>query len=437
MKFKHLTEFSIAMLWINLIAVISIGMQFLFISQYIIKYKLSYQLLSSLNQIPPSPTIIFWQSVISSVVLYVLIQIRHQLNLTRTKNNLLLVLEFIVIIFIFFATRMNYNGIFLLAFIDLFLSNKDLPTILQYHFWILIGIILVFVFSISNYSFIGTRLNMPSISTYIDFLPSKIASLITFCNNFLSSLNLILFIGITVGYSLFIVDREHEIQNKLALMSKSNRELKSYAALSEKIAQDRERKRIARDLHDTVGHALTGIAAGIDAVMVLIDLDTESAKKQLQKVSIAVKQGLTDIRKTLNQIRPDALQNYTLEASIRKMLKEYSELSHLRIDFAYNWGHVNFEKTTELVIFRVIEESVTNALRHGHADKVKVECLLTNDAYEIKISNNGLTPKKITPGYGITQMKERVAIINGKFELESEPIFIITVAIPREGANHD
>ena len=154
---------------------------------------------------------------------------------------------------------------------------------MQYRFWILIGIILVFVFSVSNYSFIGTRLNMPAISTYINFLPSKTASFVTFFNNFLFSPNLILFIGITVGYSLFIVDREHEVQNKLSLMSKSNRELKSYAALLEKIAKDRERKRIARDLHDTVGHALTGIVAGIDAVMVLIDLDPEAARKQLKK----------------------------------------------------------------------------------------------------------------------------------------------------------
>lgn len=437
MKFKYLTEFSTVMLWINLIAVLCIGMQFLFISQYITKYNLNYQLLSRLDQIPTSPATVFWQCAISSGLLFILIQIRHQLKLTRTNNNLLLVLEFLIAIFIFFATRMNYNGIFLLVFIDLFLSNKDLPAILQYRFWILMGIILVFVFSVSNYSFIGTRLNMPAISTYINFLPSKTASFVTFFNNFLSSLNLILFIGITVGYSLFIVDREHEVQNKLSLMSKSNRELKSYAALSEKIAKDRERKRIARDLHDTVGHALTGIATGIDAVMVLIDLDPEAAKKQLQKVSVAVKQGLTDIRRTLNQIRPDALQNYTLEASIHKMLKEYSDLSHLKIDFSYNWGDVNFEKMTELAIFRVIEESVTNALRHGHADKVKVDCLLTDNAYEIKISNNGLTAKSVKAGYGITQMKERVAIINGKFKLETEPIFVVTVDIPREGANRD
>mgnify|MGYP001204847808 CR=1 FL=1 len=119
------------------------------------------------------------------------------------------------------------------------------------------------------------------------------------------------------------------------------------------------------------------------------------------------------------------------------MLKEYSDLSHLKINFSYNWGDVTFEKTTELVIFRVIEESITNALRHGHADKVKVDCLLTDNAYEIKISNNGLTAKSVKAGYGITQMKERVAIINGKFKLETEPIFVVTVDIPREGANHD
>lgn len=116
MKFKYLTEFSTVMLWINLIAVLCIGMQFLFISQYITKYKLNYQLLSRLDQIPTSPATVFWQCAISSGLLFILIQIRHQLKLTRTNNNLLLVLEFLIAIFIFFATRMSYNGIFSLIF---------------------------------------------------------------------------------------------------------------------------------------------------------------------------------------------------------------------------------------------------------------------------------------------------------------------------------
>ena len=111
--------------------------------------------------------------------------------------------------------------------------------------------------------------------------------------------------------------------------------------------------------------------------MVLIDIDPNTAKEQLQKVSIAVKQGLQDIRITLNKIRPDALEHYTLENSLKKMLKEFSDLSHLQINFNYNWGTSEFEKTTEIVIFRVIEESITNALRHGHATEVDINCKLS------------------------------------------------------------
>ena len=87
--------------------------------------------------------------------------------------------------------------------------------------------------------------------------------------------------------------------------------MKNYAALSSHIAEDRERKRIARDLHDSVGHALTGVIAGVDAAKVLIDLNPEKAKEQLTKVSQVVKQGLEGIRPALNKLRPGALENYT------------------------------------------------------------------------------------------------------------------------------
>lgn len=437
MTLKKLTKYSSLMLWANFIAVYLIACEFLFISQYVSKNQLNYQLITKLDQIPQSPNIVFWQCIASTLILITIITIRHNIDLPRRINNLFILLEFISALTIYFAVRMNYNGIFLLVFVDFFLTNEDLPSIFHYHYWIIVGIALVMIFSISSYSFLGNIFHMPSLDTYIDCLPNKTSTLVNFLNSFFSAFNLILFIWISLEYSLLISQREQRIKSKLSTMSKSNRELKNYAALSEKIAQDRERKRIARDIHDTVGHALTGIAAGIDAVMVLIDINPEAAKKQLKKVSVAVKQGLVDIRKTLNKIRPDALENYTLEASLKKMIKEYRDLSHLKIDFTYNWGEVDFEKTTELVIFRVIEESVTNALRHGHATRVKIDCALTSNSYKIAISNNGETIHKVKPGYGLTQMKERLAVINGKLKITSEPIFTITINIPRKEENHD
>lgn len=432
MKFKHLTLLANIMLWINFLAIIFIGAQFLFISQYIVRYQESYELLTHLEQTPAPAQNIFWQCAVSSIVLIILIFLRHQIHVERRIINLFFIFEFIAALVIFYSVRMNYNGMFLMVFVDFFLTSRELPIRSRLHFWFTTGILLIIIFSLSNYSFIGPIFKMPPLSTYSNFLPNKLASEITLANNFLSSLNLILFIWIAIGYSFYISNREHKIKNELSLMSKTNRELKSYAAVSEKIAQDRERRRIARDIHDTVGHALTGITAGIDAVMVLIDIDPNAAKEQLQKVSIAVKQGLQDIRITLNKIRPDALEHYTLETSLKKMLKEFSDLSHLQINFNYNWGTSEFEKTTEIVIFRVIEESITNALRHGHATEVDINCKLSESNYIIVIQNNGQSAEKIKPGYGITQMKERLAVINGKVKIESYPIFTVTVFIPRK-----
>ncbi|MDK7326488.1 sensor histidine kinase, partial [Lactobacillus mulieris] len=77
----------------------------------------------------------------------------------------------------------------------------------------------------------------------------------------------------------------------------------------------------------------------------------------LTKVSQVVKQGLEGIRAALNKLRPGALENYTLQAALKKMLSEYSELSQMKFDFQYEWGSAEFEKTTEDVIFRIVEES--------------------------------------------------------------------------------
>lgn len=431
MKLKHLTELANVMLWLNFFTVLFIGAQFLFITQYIVRNQQSYQLLIQLPKAPSAPNTVFWQCVASSILLVILIKFHQYFHLNSRNIHLFFVFEFLAALLIFYAVRMNYNGIFLMVFVDFFLTSRNLNRRSRFGFWLIVGILLILIFSFSIFSFIGTIFKMPNLTDYCYFLPSYFSNILIFCNNFLYSINLILFIWIAIGYSFYVSNREHKIQNELSLMSKTNRELKSYAAVSEKIAQDRERKRIARDIHDTVGHALTGIAAGIDAVMVLIDIDPEAAKKQLQKVSVAVKDGLQDIRRTLNQMRPDALKDYTLETSLKKMLKEYSDLSKMQIDFSYNWGKAEFEKTTEMVIFRVIEEAVTNALRHGHATKVKISCDLTSSSYRMTISNNGSITKKVKMGYGLTQMKERLAVINGKIKIEGSPVFTIIVDIPR------
>lgn len=193
----------------------------------------------------------------------------------------------------------------------------------------------------------------------------------------------------------------------------ANVELQHYISVAEENAELRERKRISREIHDTLGHALTGISAGIDAVLVLIDMDKDSAKEQLRNLSEVVRQGIVDVRKSLNKMRPGALEKLSLYDSIVDMISRYDNIPTLTIDLDFQWQGVDLEKTTENVVFRIIEESITNSIRHGHAEKIWIRLTKDDKYYYIEIHDNGKGSPTIKPGFGLTQMQERLAIIGG------------------------
>lgn len=438
-KFKVLIFLRRTMLWLNFFAILFNATLFVYATDYVIKSSQSYQFLESLHHIPDSPQAIFWESMISFSVLAAVMAFHHHYVKDNAKlSNTTVFIEFTLAIFVFLSLRLTYNGIFLLVFVDFIISNRNQYDFRDYLIWIVVVAFLLFLLVITDYSILSHFMTLPDLTIYLNFLPISIGPKLLVLKNFMTILNLSLFVLILIYFAIYQLNQENDIQNKLALASKANYELKNYAALSEYIAKDRERKRIARDIHDSVGHALTGIAAGIDATLVLIDINKDEAKNQLEKIQIAVKQGIKDVRKALNRIRPGALNNYTLKESLKKMLKEYADISRIKIDFSYHWGSADFEKTTEDVVFRIIEESITNSLRHGHASQVSIACTKPDqNTYQMVIKDNGLGAKKIIPGYGITQMKERVAIINGKISFDGQNGFNIVVDIPVEDDSYD
>lgn len=438
-KFKVLIFLRRTMLWLNFFAILFNATLFVYATDYVIKSSQSYQFLESLHHIPDSPQAIFWESMISFSVLAAVMAFHHHYVKDNAKlSNTTVFIEFTLAILVFLSLRLTYNGIFLLVFVDFIISNRNQYDFRDYLIWIVVVVFLLFLLVITDYSILSHFMTLPDLTIYLNFLPISIGPKLLVLKNFTTILNLSLFVLILIYFAIYQLNQENDIQNKLALASKANYELKNYAALSEYIAKDRERKRIARDIHDSVGHALTGIAAGIDATLVLIDINKDEAKKQLEKIQIAVKQGIKDVRKALNRIRPGALNNYTLKESLKKMLKEYADISRIKIDFSYHWGSADFEKTTEDVVFRIIEESITNSLRHGHASQVSIACTKPErNTYQMVIKDNGLGAKKIIPGYGITQMKERVAIINGKISFDGQNGFKIVVDIPVEDDSYD
>lgn len=399
-SFKKLIAFRRVLVWLNLIAVLFNSSVFYLASVYIVQSNMSFEFLNKINFLPGAPLTIFWSSTLSYLLLAIVMTYRHYFKKDEEHNSRLLLIEFFLTILVFWNLRFTYNGVILLYFVDLFISLRNKEPSRQLNLWLGMAVFILVIFSLTDTVLIENISNIPQLDTYIEFLPLATKTTVILISNVLNVVNLIIFMGILVLYAIYLHNREYEIKEKLAKAAQTNLELKNYAA------------------------------------KVLIDLNPEKAKEQLTKVSQVVKQGLEGIRAALNKLRPGALENYTLQAALKKMLSEYSELSQMKFDFQYEWGSAEFEKTTEDVIFRIVEESVTNALRHGHASQVSIH-FLVNKNYQILIKDNGSGCSKIKSGFGLTQMKERVAIIGGHIEFKSGDGFEIKVEIPKEGANHD
>ena len=205
----------------------------------------------------------------------------------------------------------------------------------------------------------------------------------------------------------------------------------SEMCIRDRIAEDRERKRIAREIHDTLGHALTGISAGLDAVGVLIDIDPNRAKEQVKSVSEVVREGIQDVRGSLNRLRPGALEGRTLKDALEKMIREYQTLSNLQVDLHYEWVDVDMDVMIEDTIFRVIQESMTNAVRHGHASQMSLHFFEDEEDYLIELQDNGVGFETLTYGYGLKQMMERISILGGQLQFESRDGFFTRVSLPK------
>ena len=432
MKFYQIVKLKNVLLGINFLAVLFNASLYLFISRYINENQLDYQLLTRLNSIPTSPMVIFSRNLILFFILAIII-FRQNVDLTKIKNNLIFLLELVLALAIFFSLNMAYNGIFLLVFINLFLNNKDEAEFNKYRLWLSTGFILLILFSISDQNLINEMIKAPSLSSYITFLPQSTGSILSFIRNLLSLTNLMLFIIILVLYAHYSITREQELKNKLAI----SEEFKSMADLTEHISHDKDRERLARDIHDTIGHTLTGFAVGLDAAIVLIDVNPTAAKKQLGKVSASVKEGLLNIRESLNRIRPGALDNYTFKAALEGLLNKFESISHLQIDLEYNWNAEKLAKTTEDVIFYIIEETFTNSLKHGHATKVMIMCSMKDNYYQLIIHNNGLSTPDFKPGVGLNYLKDLVSSLGGQIKFNGKDGFTTIVMIPKEVNNND
>lgn len=417
----------------NFFMITCYAMIFMFSTNYIIMNNISRDFLSSLNYIPTDPSIIFFKSLILYIIIMILMNFfDHRVKEYPFENLLFLSIETILGFFIMKSLYFSYNGIIYLIFCDALFRFKEN----KYVKWLTIPLSLLLI--ISNYDFFNTLFPLVNADAYFEVYTSTTRGLLQVGINFLDIINLLFFILFLMIYIANEVQENERMTQELIMVHQVNHELENYAAVSEKIAEDKERKRLAREIHDTLGHALTGIAAGVDACIAMIDINPEATKKQLMVISKVVRQGIVDVRNSLNKLRPGALEQHGFKGAIENMIEEFTSVSDLTISLDYRLDKVDFENTKEDILFRVIQESVTNAVRHGDATHIDISLYIEDNSLYLKIQDNGQGCEEIHYGFGLKQMKERLGMINGKVAYDGHHGFLTIVTIPlQEGELYD
>lgn len=202
------------------------------------------------------------------------------------------------------------------------------------------------------------------------------------------------------------------------LIRQQNKALEQYARQVENLTLLEERNRLARELHDTVGHTFTSVIMGMDAVSYLIELDPNKAKAKLEVLREVTRNGLDEVRKSIHQIAP-LEDNAPLTQQISRLANEFAVHTgtSVRVDTSGEEGE--FPQQLKLTIIRCLQEALTNAKRHGQAASVLIEINYLHEQISLKVKDDGLGSDKIHTGFGLNGMKERLAAWRGNLQIHS------------------
>jgi signal transduction histidine kinase len=239
-----------------------------------------------------------------------------------------------------------------------------------------------------------------------------------------------------------------ESQRLLTELRAAHLRLQKQAAHAEELAAAEERNRLARELHDTLGHRLTVAAVQLEAAQRLVDQDPAKATKMIATVRTEVNDGLTELRQTVAALRSPAADQQPLDAALAQLIDDFQVATGIgtALHLPDHLPHLN--PTEQECVFRIAQESLTNVQRHAGARSVDVSLRIqpdttSGDALRLTISDdgNGFDPDRTRDraGFGLQGMRERAAHAGGDFEISAGAGggVTVTLTLPLHGALPD
>jgi signal transduction histidine kinase len=230
-------------------------------------------------------------------------------------------------------------------------------------------------------------------------------------------------IFLAVGFSIsYLMSRLNQQQQSLA---EANIRLTHHASTLEHLATSRERNRVARELHDTLAHTLSGLSVQLEAVKAYWDIDPQKARSTLEGSLQAAHSGLGETRRALQALRASPLDDLGLSLAVRTMVEDTAARADLDLNLSIADELPSLSPDVEQCIYRIAQEAVTNVAKHAKAKTLIVDLEPTGEKVTLTVRDDGVGfdvgKKDKTNNYGLEGMQERAQLAGGELTVTSKP----------------
>lgn len=409
------------LLFVNLGIFLFLALCFWVTTGNIVKSNLSTEFMFSVNAIVFDAggllvEIFFW-----CVACVLIVAAENHINGFRSFSDFVMGIALFVIVA---KLGFNYNGVFLYLFSRILADDEKNPNKK------LFLILCVAAYIITDRNVMNSYHAFFSIDDYIGFYSGMEMRLLTIILAVLKIVNSLIFILYCATYIRVQHENIRKINDLYNELEAANSQLIDYAFEREKYGEINERNRIAREIHDTLGHTMTTLSYGLQAVLHLVDHSVSDAKEQLHTLSDITTKGIEEIRRSVRALSPQEDLQHQLPERIERLVASSQRLTNIQIRCSLNIQRKEFQEDEALVIYRVIQESMTNCFKHSSAEHLNIRVTEMENHIVIHIQDDGIGFTGEIHGFGTTHMRQRVELLGGSVTYKGEHGFETWVNIP-------
>lgn len=201
-------------------------------------------------------------------------------------------------------------------------------------------------------------------------------------------------------------------------LTSANLSFQNLASSAQERSAEDERKRITREIHDAIGYALTNLIMTMEACMRLAPREAQALRQLLARAREEAQVGLNETRKALRVLRGWSPPKTQGLPAIQQLVNLFSEATGVTVKTEYCNADLSFGEEKDAVIYRMIQEGMTNAFRHGHASLIKVKFWQERNGISVVLWDNGAAAESFKEGIGLQGMRERVERMGGTLRVD-------------------